>query len=194
LKLIAIALALAACGSAPTCKQAFDKVAKATDTPLAQMGEAAAVCEKEGFSGDTRSCIARSTSLDELEKCVEKEPAFARLEMARRESELMRERAEKVAQDAIAAGREARDQVDKVRQNLDDLDRKVTNAVNAVAAAQNDADRAAARAKLVELQRHEADARALIEQAKAAAARAEHAKGVNVSKECLDNPLAAGCN
>jgi len=32
-----------------------------------------------------------------------------------------------------------------------------------------------------------------IQEARNAAAKAERAKGVHISKECLDNPLAKGC-
>ena len=66
--------------------------------------------------------------------------------------------------------------------------------MSAVAAATNQAERAAAQASLIALQRAQADIRARVVEAQAAAARAERAKGVHISKECLDNPLAKGCS
>ena len=77
---------------------------------------------------------------------------------------------------------------------LDDLDTKVTAAVTAVADAQNDADRAGAKAKLIALQREQAEMKQRAAAAKAAAERAERQKGVKISKECMDNPLAKGCS
>ncbi len=60
--------------------------------------------------------------------------------------------------------------------------------------AQNDADRANAKAKLEELRREKAEMEAKIAAAKAAAAKAQRAKGRTISKECQDNPLAKGCS
>jgi len=60
-------------------------------------------------------------------------------------------------------------------------------------AAQNDADREAAKSRLQQLQREKSDMEARVAAAKEAAAKGERVKGVKVSKECLDNPLAKGC-
>lgn len=60
-------------------------------------------------------------------------------------------------------------------------------------AAQNDADRAAAKAKLEALRKERAEMDARIAAAKAAASKAQRKQGAKISKECLDNPLAKGC-
>ena len=60
--------------------------------------------------------------------------------------------------------------------------------------AQNDADRASAKARLIKLQQEQAEMKQRAAEARAAAERAERKKGVKISKECLDNPLAKGCS
>ncbi|MFT3699308.1 MAG: hypothetical protein QM831_39535 [Kofleriaceae bacterium] len=102
--------------------------------------------------------------------------------------------AEKMAQDAANAAKEAQDKVEKLSNDLIDLGKRVDKATDALAAAQNDADRQAARAKLDQLRKERADMEERIAQAKAAAAKAERNKGIHQSKECLDNPLAKGCS
>jgi hypothetical protein len=59
---------------------------------------------------------------------------------------------------------------------------------------QNEADREAAKQKLEELQKERADMEERAAAAKAAADKAERARGLHVSQECLDNPLAKGCD
>jgi hypothetical protein len=98
-----------------------------------------------------------------------------------------------IAEQAVKDADEAKEKVEKLSADLADLDKKLSGAVDNVIAAQNDADRAGAKAKLVALQKEKADMEARIAAAKAAAAKAERAKGVKVSKECQDNPLAKGC-
>lgn len=63
-----------------------------------------------------------------------------------------------------------------------------------IAAAQNEADREAAKAKLQALRKEKAEASQRIDAAKAAAGKAPRVKGVKISKECMDNPLARGCD
>ena len=77
---------------------------------------------------------------------------------------------------------------------VDELDTKVAGAVSAVTDAQNDADRASAKAKLVALQREQYEMKQRAKDAKAAADLAERKKGVKISKECMENPLAKGCS
>jgi hypothetical protein len=60
--------------------------------------------------------------------------------------------------------------------------------------AQVDADREAARRKLQQLQREKAEQNQRVAAAKDAAAKAERKQGVNISKECMENPLARGCD
>jgi hypothetical protein len=105
------------------------------------------------------------------------------------------ERAAKIeAQKAIDAAKDAQTKLEQVEKGLDDLNDKVAKAVDSVVAAQNDADRASAKAHLIELQKEQYEMKQRVAAAKAAADKAERAKGVHISKECLENPLAKGCS
>jgi len=108
------------------------------------------------------------------------------------DADAAKQKAEQVAAEAVKAAQDAQDKVEKLARDLEDLDKRVGSAVDNVVAAQNDADRLSAKAKLEELRREKADMETRIANAKAAAAKAERAKGVHLSKECLDNPLAKG--
>jgi hypothetical protein len=106
---------------------------------------------------------------------------------------------DKAKAEAIAAKRDAEtkellEKVEKLQASFIDMTTQVNNAIAAVDAAQGDADRASAKAKLADLQRRQAEIQAQMAAAKAAAERAQRLKGVKISKECLDNPLAKGCS
>lgn len=101
--------------------------------------------------------------------------------------------AEKMADDAAKSARDAQDKVAKLSNDLIDLGQRVDKATDALASAQNDADRQAARSKLDQLRKERGEMEQHIADAKAAAAKAERAKGVHTSAECLANPLAKGC-
>jgi colicin import membrane protein len=102
--------------------------------------------------------------------------------------------AEAVAEQAKKDAREAQEAVDKLQKDLGDLQTRVDVAVDNVVSAQNDADRASAKAKLDALKREKYEMEQRIAEAKAKAARAERLKGVKIKQECLDNPLAKGCS
>ncbi len=110
------------------------------------------------------------------------------------EDNIKRVAAEKMAQDAANSAKEAQEKVEKLSNDLLDLGKRVDKATDALASAQNDADRQSARGKLEQLRKERAEMEQHIADAKAAAAKAERNKGVHVSKECLDNPLAKGCS
>ncbi|MEO7096922.1 MAG: hypothetical protein ABI175_26925 [Polyangiales bacterium] len=74
------------------------------------------------------------------------------------------------------------------------LDATVTVAVDAVANAQNQADRDAAKAKLDKLRRQKTELEGRLSTAKADSARAEREKGVKISPACQQNPLGKGCS
>ncbi|MBA2542992.1 MAG: hypothetical protein H0V17_25350 [Deltaproteobacteria bacterium] len=65
---------------------------------------------------------------------------------------------------------------------------------NAIANSQNERDREAAQAKLQALQQEKSSMTERVAAAKAAAAKAERVKGVKISAECMNNPLAKGCD
>jgi colicin import membrane protein len=110
------------------------------------------------------------------------------------EAQTQSEQDNKRAEEAVKASKEAQDKVAKLQSDLSDLAGRVDKATDALAAAQNDADRSAARSRLDQLRKERAEMEQHIADAKAAAAKAERARGVHVSKECLDNPLAKGCS
>jgi len=85
-------------------------------------------------------------------------------------------------------------QVEKFQRDLDEMDSKVTKAVADVAAAKDASDIKLAQNRLMELQREQAEMKQRVAAAKAAAEKAERNKGLHVSKECMDNPLAKGCS
>jgi multidrug resistance efflux pump len=70
---------------------------------------------------------------------------------------------------------------------------RINEMIGAIDSAQSEAERNTARAKLAALQKENAQVQAEIDAAKADAAKAERQKGVNISKECMENPLAKGC-
>ncbi|MCX5744653.1 MAG: hypothetical protein NT062_19365 [Proteobacteria bacterium] len=97
---------------------------------------------------------------------------------------------------AIEAGRAvavAQEAVTVIERDLHEVDVKIEAAVSNVVAATSDADQAVANAKLETLRESKAELETRLAAAKADAARAERMRGVKISKECLDNPLAKGC-
>lgn len=110
-----------------------------------------------------------------------------------REAELARDKAEREADEAVRLATDAQERVEKLMRDLEDLDKRVTTAVDSVVAAQNDVDRANAKAKLEQLRKDKAEMDARLAAAKAAAAKARRSRASTISKECQDNPLAKGC-
>jgi hypothetical protein len=74
------------------------------------------------------------------------------------------------------------------------LDEKIRTADEAVKAGQTGADRKAAQANLDLLRRQKYEIEQRLQAARNAAAKAERDRGVHLSKECLENPLAKGCS
>jgi hypothetical protein len=110
------------------------------------------------------------------------------------EAEVAKQKAEQAAAQAVQEAKAAQDAVERLQRDADDLAKRVDGAVQDLAGAQNQADRDAAKVKLDALRTEKADLEQRIAEARAKAERAERLKGVKISKECLDNPLAKGCN
>ena len=110
------------------------------------------------------------------------------------EADKQAEIAKKAKDEAVAAAQEAKDRLVKLEKDLDEIQEKVGKAVNDLSVAQNDADRQAARGKLAEAQKEQYEMKQRVATAKAAAERAERNKGVHISDECKNNPLAKGCS
>ena len=104
-----------------------------------------------------------------------------------------RARARQEADEAIKAAREAEQRIDQIARDLEALDQRVSDAVGQIANAQSDADRAAAKAQLEQLQREKAEMAMRVRAAKEAAEKAQRLKGNFDTTECLNNPLAKGC-
>jgi colicin import membrane protein len=115
---------------------------------------------------------------------------FQSSEQDSKEKELV---AQRERDEAVKAAREAQEKVDQLEREATDMIGKINGAIGAVDAAQNDADRASAKARLAQLQRDQAEMQARIAKAKAEAARAQRLKGAKISAECQANPLAKGC-
>jgi len=193
MRLLCVVLVLAGCGnSAPSCKDAVDKAAKTIgEGDPALLKEMTAECERSGWTGEQRTCLANAKDEKTAATCLAgvEISAAAKAEQA----SLAAKKAELEAQEAMKQAKAAQENITQVAKDLDAMNERLAGAVDAVVNAQNDADRAAAKAKLEALQKEKADLEAHVAAAKAAADRAERTKGVTISKECLDNPLAKGC-
>jgi len=104
------------------------------------------------------------------------------------------EAAETDAQRDAREAAEAHARVEALSVELDAMEQKVSIAVDAVIAAQNDGDRAAAAERLKLLQREMAELKQRLADASSEAARHRRNRGDKINKECLDNPLAKGCD
>jgi biopolymer transport protein ExbB/TolQ len=94
--------------------------------------------------------------------------------------------AQQAAQKAVQQAKEAQAQLDKDTKDLDDLNEKISKAVDAIVAAQNDDDRAAARARLKQLRQDQAEMRARL--------TATPPIGDFDTPECIRNPRGSGCS
>jgi hypothetical protein len=95
---------------------------------------------------------------------------------------------------------EAQETLKHLTDDINEQDNRLKAAESAVTVAQTDADRKAAQANLVaaqanldRLRKQKIEAEQRQAAAAASAAKAERAKGLHISKECQDNPLAKGC-
>jgi chromosome segregation ATPase len=177
---------LAGCDSgAPDCRKAVSVATKlASDDAL--LSQLLADSCQSGWTGAQRTCVAAAKTLDGMIACV---PELTDVMQARLESAKAKAEADK----AMAAAKAAGDEVAKLAADLDALNDKVAKAVDAIVQAKTDAERAAAKTTLDSLRKEKSELEQRVAEAKAASARAERMKGVHISKECLDNPLAKGC-
>jgi hypothetical protein len=95
--------------------------------------------------------------------------------------------------EAVRVAQEAQDRVDKLSKDMKDQDDRLNAADQALRTARTEEERKKAEVELKRLRDQKLDMEKRIQEAKNAAAKAERAKGVHISKECLDNPLAKGC-
>jgi len=186
MKIIVVVL-LVACSKPDDCERLVKKMGAVPELKRHKSDdELVAECRKaiDKVKDDPMiKCVLDADGDDAVRACTQ-----AQLERMRaKEAELM-------AAQAVKDAQEARDKLDKIQADLDDLNKRVDQGVQDVTSASNKADIEAAKAKLVQLQKDQQDMMRRIAEAKAAAAKAERAKGVHISPECLKNPLAKGCN
>jgi predicted nucleic acid-binding Zn-ribbon protein len=182
--------------AAPTsavCEATVAHLADAMKKPLAL------ACVDTKWSAAVRDCVKAAsdpaTCKDKMN--VDQRSAFAQVATAVEKLEqeaAAAKKAEEVAAQSAKDAAEAQAAVEKLQQDATDLQKRVTEATDALVGAQNQVDRDAAKAKLDQLQKEKVEIDARVAEAKAVAARAERMKGVSISKECLENPLAKGCN
>jgi colicin import membrane protein len=94
---------------------------------------------------------------------------------------------------AVAIAKEAKDRVDQLDADMKAQNDRLAAADAALKTAVTDADRKEAQKNLNALRQQKFEMEQRIAAARSQAAKAERAKGVHISKECLDNPLAKGC-
>lgn len=111
-----------------------------------------------------------------------------------KESEAKAEEAQRLEAEHAKEVQMLKANVEKSQHDLDDVSSKLDKAIADVASAQDAAALAAAQKHLAELNREKAEMNARLAAAKQAAEKAERAKGVHISKECQENPLAKGCS
>jgi hypothetical protein len=189
---------VAACDSgAPSCKDAIAKAA-AKSGPAASGDEQAAltkVCEDKKWSGDVRGCLSRATSKTDAASCLR--PVMGDLldlgANTKGKLEELEAKAKAAAQQANDQAKAAMNSLIAAQQALKANMEEVDLAVNDLASATNDAAREKAKLALEAVRANKAELEAKIAQYKADAAKAARETGVHISKECQDNPLAAGC-
>lgn len=190
-------LVLVGCGNrAPSCKDAVEQAAKTIgDGAPDVFKEMTAVCERSGWTGEQRTCLANARDKMSAAACLAGTLISTATKAKEEELAVKKEAQEamKQAQEAQKQAQEAQDKLQQVAKDLGDHDGRLAKAASELISAQNEADRAAAAAKLEALKKEQAELEARVAAAKAAAEKAERAKGVKISKECLDHPLAKGC-
>jgi hypothetical protein len=92
-----------------------------------------------------------------------------------------------------AMAREADDQAAELARAVNEEEQQRVATAAALQTAQTRADRLAAQARLEQLRKHKLEMELAIQAARAAAAKARRA-GIHLTQECLDNPLATGCD
>lgn len=187
---------VAACGSAPPCKDALDHAAKVDAFHASEAHAMVGICEQNSWSTDVRNCFAKVAPGDDYGLCVAMVAGDVAELMQREaaEAKVAADRAEAAAAQAAKDAADAKAKLDAIEKQLDDLNAQLTAAITAVADAKTDAARKQAAATLEAAKAEQTALQTQLEAAKAAAARAERMKGVQVPKRCLDNPLGSGCS
>lgn len=135
----------------------------------------AQVCQDKQWSGDLRGCLGRATSNEDASSCLK--PVMEDVTLANAEAA------------ANAGAKRATLQLQQLQPELEALTNEVNVAVDAVVSSTTDEERTKAQAALTVVRTKKADLEAKISAASAIA----RTKRVHISRECLDNPLAAGC-
>jgi hypothetical protein len=142
------------------------------------------------------ACSSKSKAPDDLGPCVPIDRDGAAYYQCERtgtaaERSTPELAAEKRANQARKDADEAMEHVARIETDLVELDRKLTSAVESITAAQTDADRTSAKAKLEQLRRDKAGLDQRTSEAKKKAS--DTRDGVKWDSACVGNPLAKGC-
>jgi hypothetical protein len=154
------------------------------------------ICEQKSWSTDVRNCFAKVGSGDDYGRCVVMVAGDV-AELVQREAaeaKAAADRAEAAAAQAAKDAADAKAKIDAIAKQLDAVNARITMAVGAVANATSNAARRDAAATLEAAKADQTALQTQLAAAKAAAERAERMKGIHVSPECRDNPLASGCS
>ena len=188
---VALAL-LVACSKPDDCERLIHKVASAMPSEMHGQSQDSLVAECRQHIDKLKDepaakCVLDADGDDAVRTCITKRLDEQRMKAAA-------ERAKAEAERAVADAKAAAENVGKLQGELDDLAKRVDQAIQDVNAAKSKADVDAVKSKLSQLQAERAELEGKVAAAKAAAARAERTRGVQISPECLKNPLAKGCS
>jgi flagellar hook-associated protein FlgK len=102
-----------------------------------------------------------------------------KLQRERDDAIMAKEKAETTAYQAVKEANEALEKVEMLEKDLEDLTKKLDQAMDTLASAQNDADRSAAKTRLEQLRKEHAQFQQRAAEAKAAAEKARRMKATN---------------
>jgi colicin import membrane protein len=112
----------------------------------------------------------------------------------KQEAEQLAQQSKAIAEQAVKDAQAAQERVAALDREFKDLDKGLSDAQTALSSAKTEADRISAQSRLNDLRTQKLEMERRIQKAKDDAAAAERRKGVHLSKECLENPLAKGCS
>ncbi|MFT3700447.1 MAG: hypothetical protein QM831_45300 [Kofleriaceae bacterium] len=187
MKTLAFVLMLAACGGGGNsdCKKLLANLGEEpTGKAMKECTDNIDKMKKDA----TMQCVIAAANKDEAKKCLQKDLDDANAAAAKANAAI------KAADQAVQEAQDAEQRVKDLEAKAEALSKQVNDAVDELAKATTDAAREAAKTKLQGLQKQVEEMKEGVAAAKAGAAKAERAKGVHITKECMDNPLAKGCS
>ncbi|MEO8841772.1 MAG: hypothetical protein ABI591_13705 [Kofleriaceae bacterium] len=172
-----VLVVLAACDAgAPSCKDGVAKAVKhGADMSADQQAILTQVCDDRKWSGNLRGCLGRASSDQDVSTCLK--PVMEDVTLANADAA------------ANVEAKRASEQLQVLQPQLDLVTKDVDAAIDAVIKSTTDEQRSSAQAALAAVRAKRSDLEARLADATTLA----HTKWVHISRDCLDNPLAAGC-